>query len=232
MKEKKTILIIEDEENIRELIKYNLEANSYNVIIAEDGIKGITTVYRKKPDLILLDLMLPLKSGEEICKTLREEHNNTPIIMLTAKSKEENKISGLNSGADDYIVKPFSIKELLARVNALFRRYENNFEDINDKEEYALDKLTINKKKHEVIYNGNIINLTSKEFELLVFLVKNNGTIFSRDELLDEIWGISYLGESRTVDVHIRNIRRKISDDLIKTVRGFGYKIEGNNNEY
>lgn len=226
----KKILIVEDEPNIRELILYNLKTNGYDGIEAEDGILGITMVHRERPDLILLDIMLPGKSGYEICQELREEGNNTPIIMITAKTEEMDKVMGLEYGADDYISKPFGIRELMARIKAVLRRYESTENLQNCDTVISVDDLHINIERHEVKVGQQQIDLTLKEFELLKYLAENRGRVFSRDWLLNHIWGIDYAGETRTVDVHIRHLRQKLSevtgeDHLIETVRGKGYKI-------
>jgi len=232
----KKILIIEDEPNIRELILYNLKTNGYEGIAAEDGIMGITMVHREKPDLILLDIMLPGKNGYEICKELRDEGNNTPIIMITAKTEETDKVMGLEYGADDYISKPFGIREMMARIKAVLRRYETAAELMEDKGKekdtiITVGDLSINVERHEVTEGGRQIELTLKEFELLQYLMENRGHVFSRDQLLNNIWGIDYLGETRTVDVHIRHLRQKLAgedgeDSYIETIRGKGYKVK------
>ena len=230
----KKILIIEDEPNIRELVLYNLKTNGYDGLAAEDGIMGITMVHREKPDLILLDIMLPGKNGYEICKELRDEGNNTPIIMMTAKTEESDKVMGLEYGADDYISKPFGIREMMARIKAVLRRYEASADLIEDKGKdtvITVGALSINIERHEVTESGRPIELTLKEFELLQYLMENRGHVFSRDQLLNNIWGIDYLGETRTVDVHIRHLRQKLSagngvDKYIETIRGKGYKVK------
>ncbi|MBN7772682.1 response regulator transcription factor [Clostridium aminobutyricum] len=227
----KKILIIEDEPNIIELVAYNLKNNGYEYISAEDGVMGITLVHREKPDLILLDIMLPGKNGYDICRELREEGNKTPIIMLTAKNDEVDKVLGLEFGADDYITKPFSVRELMARIKAVLRRYEeNNPAETND---YIIriGDIEINTDRHEVKVAGNIVMLTLKEFELLCLLTENRGHVFSRDQILDKVWGIDFVGESRTVDVHIRYLRKKLGQDdneekYIQTIRGKGYKMQ------
>lgn len=230
----KKILIIEDEPNIRELILYNLKTNGYDGIAAEDGIMGITMVHREKPDLILLDIMLPEKNGYEICRELREEGNDTPIIMITAKTEETDKVMGLEYGADDYISKPFGIREMMARIKAVLRRYENTLNDHhvdNSDRVLSVGDLTINVDRHEVREQNRVIDLTLKEFELLRYLVENRGRVFSRDQLLNNVWGINYVGETRTVDVHVRHLRQKLSDGehddnrYIETIRGKGYKV-------
>lgn len=228
----KKILIIEDEPNIRELILYNLKTNGYDGIAAEDGIMGITMVHREKPNLILLDIMLPEKNGYEICKELREEGNNTPIIMITAKTEEIDKVMGLEYGADDYISKPFGIRELMARIKAVLRRYEVT-SGLNESKDtiISVNDLKINVECHEVKIGDTQIDLTLKEFELLKYLVENRGHVFTRDQLLNSVWGIDYAGETRTVDVHIRHLRQKLSngkneDQYIETIRGKGYKAK------
>lgn len=234
----KKILIIEDENNIRELVTYNLKANGYEALEAEDGITGITLAFKENPDLILLDIMLPGKDGYEICKELRSEGMNMPIIMLTAKSEEVDKVLGLEFGADDYIAKPFGIRELLARIKAVLRRYDMVDKSGNvveqgedDKENILAGDITIDQSRHEVFVNGKAIELTFKEYELLSFLAKHRGRVYSRDELLDKVWGIDYVGETRTVDVHIRHLRQKLGqnseyEEYIETIRGRGYKLK------
>ncbi|HUM56381.1 MAG TPA: response regulator transcription factor [Bacillota bacterium] len=229
----KKILIIEDEPNIRELVTYNLKTNGYEPLESEDGITGITLVYKEKPDLILLDIMLPGKDGYDICRELRSEGNNTPIIMLTAKSEEVDKVLGLEFGADDYISKPFGVRELMARIKAVLRRYGLTEEGETKKTEDTViaGDISINFDRHEVLVCGKKVELTMKEFELLGFLVRNRGIAFSRDELLDRVWGIDYPGETRTIDVHIRYIRKKLGngadeDKYIETIRGKGYKLK------
>ena len=233
--ETKKILVIEDEPNIRELVLYNLKTNGYDGIAAEDGFMGITMVHREKPDLILLDIMLPEKNGYEICRELREEGDNTPIIMITAKTEETDKVMGLEYGADDYITKPFGIRELMARIKAVLRRYESVKGKQGDVEEIdtvlKAGDIIINVERHEVSVKGRNVELTLKEFELLRYLVENRGHVFSRDQLLNYVWGIDYVGETRTVDVHIRHLRQKLSGDgaedmYIETIRGKGYKVK------
>lgn len=230
----KKILVIEDEPNIRELILYNLKTNGYEAVAAEDGIMGITMVHREKPDLILLDIMLPEKNGYEICRELRDEGSETPIIIITAKTEETDKVMGLEYGADDYISKPFGIREMMARIKAVLRRYENTADHVQkDSSDTVLSvgDLTINVDRHEVREGDRVIDLTLKEFELLKYLVENRGRVFSRDQLLNNVWGINYVGETRTVDVHIRHLRQKLSDGehddsrYIETIRGKGYKV-------
>ena len=220
------ILIVEDESNIRELISYNLINNNYKVIEAEDGIAGFESAVSEKPDLILLDLMLPGRNGLDICRELREKGYKTPIIILTAKNEDIDKVMGLEFGADDYMTKPFSVHELLARIKAVLRRSELNHEV----KSIARGDLTIYIERHEVLLNNTPVELSLKEFELLKTLAENRGMVMTRDQLLDKIWGIDYDGENRTVDVHIRYLRKKLGDEegegkYIQTVRGVGYKM-------
>ncbi|WP_297712295.1 response regulator transcription factor [Clostridium sp.] len=226
------ILVVDDEENIAELISYNLTSNGYKVIIANNGNDAVKLAVEEKPNLILLDLMIPGKDGYDVCKDIRSnsEVRNTPIIMLTAKSEELDKILGLELGADDYITKPFSVRELLARVKAVLRRFsisepENNI--------LVFGNLTADFDKREILVNDKKLDLTLKEFELLEILIRNKGKILTRDTLLDKIWGYEYIGETRTVDVHIRYLRKKIELDdknpkLIETIRGVGYRFNPN----
>ena len=226
------ILVVDDEENIAELISYNLTSNGYKVIIANNGNDAVKLAVEEKPNLILLDLMIPGKDGYDVCKDIRSnsEIRNTPIIMLTAKSEELDKILGLELGADDYITKPFSVRELLARVKAVLRRFS-----ISEPESNVLvfGNLTADFDKREILVNDKKLDLTLKEFELLEILIRNKGKILTRDTLLDKIWGYEYIGETRTVDVHIRYLRKKIELDdknpkLIETIRGVGYRFNPN----
>ena len=220
------ILIVEDEDNIRQLIAYNLNGNNYRALEAEDGIQGLEMSLREKPDLILLDLMLPGKNGLDICKELRDRGSKVPIIMLTAKSEDIDKVMGLEFGADDYMTKPFSVHELMARIKAVLRRSEAS----GEMKYITKGALVINIERHEVLLNDKPVELSLKEFELLKTLAENRGMVMTRDQLLDKIWGIDYDGENRTVDVHIRYLRRKLGDEegesiYIQTIRGMGYKM-------
>jgi two-component system alkaline phosphatase synthesis response regulator PhoP len=230
------ILIIEDETNIQELIKYNLEKNGYKVIIADNGINGLEEAISNVPDLILLDIMLPGLDGLEVCKRLKMEKSTRkiPILMLTARSDELDKVLGLELGADDYITKPFSIKELIARIRAALRRVgEDTNKGLDEKETGRILKvqdIEIDIEKYEARKNGEKLILTLKEFELLKMLIENKGKVLTRDFLLDKIWGYDYVGETRTVDVHIRHLRQKINDEegseqMIETIRGVGYRF-------
>ncbi|MBR0597146.1 response regulator transcription factor [Sinanaerobacter chloroacetimidivorans] len=220
------ILIIEDEPNIRELVLYNLKENGYEGIGAEDGLLGLQLAHEERPDLILLDIMLPGKNGYDICRELRAEGSKTPIIMLTAKNEEIDKVLGLEFGADDYISKPFGIRELMARIKAVLRRYESN----SDKDSLMIGDLAIDIERHEVRLGGKVLDLTLKEFDLLKTLAENRGRVMTRDQLLDKVWGFEYIGETRTVDVHVRYLRKKLGDEdnegkYIQTIRGMGYKM-------
>ena len=225
------ILIIEDEEHIVELIKFNLESNGYKVSYAFNGRDGIKRVEMEKPDLVLLDLMLPEVDGIDVCNRIKNnrELKQIPIIMLTAKSSETDKIIGLEIGADDYMTKPFSIRELLTRIKVILRRYQNT-QPFKETGKITVEDLTIDIDKHEVTRGETKFQLTLKEFELLKILAENRGKVLSRNFLLDEIWGYDYFGETRTVDVHIRHLRSKIESDsdlkYIETVRGVGYKVK------
>ncbi|WP_026895205.1 winged helix-turn-helix domain-containing protein [Clostridiisalibacter paucivorans] len=225
------ILVVDDEEHIVELIKFNLEKNGYKVLVAYDGEEALKKAEKEIPNLIVLDLMLPVIDGIDVCKKLKmsEKTLDIPIIMLTAKGEETDKILGLEMGADDYITKPFSVRELVARIKAVLRRSKDSS---NKKQEVIkIDDIEINIEKHEVIRDDEKLELTLKEFELLRILSENRGKVLSRNFLLDEVWGYDYYGETRTVDVHIRHLRKKLKDDnkntkYIETVRGIGYKMK------
>lgn len=224
----KKVLIVDDEEHIRELIKFNLKKEGYDIEVAVSGIEALNLIKEVKFDLILLDLMLPEIDGLEVCRRIREdeETSDLPVMMITAKGEEFDKVLGLETGADDYITKPFSIRELMARVKALLRRS-------NVKKEKNIIKfgdVVVNFNIREVIKGTLSVELTLKEFELLKLLIKNKDNILTREFLLDKIWGYEYIGETRTVDVHIRHLRKKIESDdknpkYIQTIRGVGYKF-------
>lgn len=226
------VLVVDDESHIVELISYNLINAGYDVITANNGCDAIKIAKDEKPSLVLLDLMLPGMDGFDVCKEIKgnKELKNTSIIMLTAKGEELDKILGLELGADDYITKPFSIRELLARVKAVLRRVSPLKEEI---ETFTCENLYVNFERREVFLENKKIDLTLKEFELLDILIKNRGKILTRDTLLDKIWGYEYIGETRTVDVHIRYLRKKIELDdkkpkFIETIRGVGYRFNPN----
>ena len=237
--EKKTILIVDDEEPIINLLEYNLEKEGYNLIEARDGETGLKLAFDKKPDLILLDLMLPRIDGLTVCKRIRNSPLNIPIIMISAKAEEIDKILGLELGADDYITKPFSIRELVARVKANLRKAElssYNMDESNKEKNENHDKiirigeLYINLDKFEVRVNDKLIELTLREFEVLRYLANQPGQVVTREALLEKVWGYEYYGDIRTVDVTIRRIREKIEQDtsspkLLITKRGVGYYL-------
>lgn len=222
------ILIVEDEPDIAESLKYNFEREGFKVLLAESGEKGLRLALDEQvsPSLIILDLMLPGMSGLELCRRLRREPETrkTPIIMLTAKVTEADKIAGLEIGADDYIVKPFSVKEVVARVRAVLRRT-----DESSVKKYEDDKLVIDFEDIRVSCSGQEVKLTRKEFALLTNLAKNAGRVATRQNLLDNVWGYSYFGDTRTLDVHIRRLRQKLGDcgNCIETVVGIGYRFIG-----
>jgi len=222
------ILVVEDEKNIRELIKFNVENAGYEVETAVDGEEALAKL-SEEIDLVVLDLMMPEIDGMEVCRRMRakDKLRHIPIIMLTAKGEEVERILGLEMGADDYMTKPFSPRELIARIKAIFRRIKE-FKVENEKikdEVIEVGKLKLDISRHEVLYGKEKIVLTPKEFELLRYLIINQGRVLSRDLLLEKIWGYEYAGDTRTVDVHIRRIRKKINSDYIATVRGVGYKF-------
>ena len=224
------ILIVEDDQNLLATLKYNLLKESYDVIMAIDGAQAIETARRERPGLIVLDVMLPKLSGFEVCRILRKEMT-VPILMLTAKTEEVDKIVGLEIGADDYMTKPFSMRELLARVRAMLRRAKMaEPEPSDEKTLLKINDLEIDPARHRASLKETVLNLTPKEFDLLVFLAKNKGFVFNREQLLEKVWGYDYAGDTRTVDVHIRWLRQKIETDPahprnLLTVRGAGYKL-------
>lgn len=225
------ILIVDDEEHIRELLKYNLEKENYEIFCAENGKEALVIAKEKRPTLILLDVMLPQMDGYDVCKEIRKDNSisTTPIIMITAKGEELDKVLGLELGADDYITKPFSIRELIARIKAVLRR--TLVQAIE--EPFKIEGLKMDLEKHEVMKNGEEVDLTLKEFQLLEILIKNKGRVLTREYLLDKIWGYEYIGETRTVDVHIRHLRQKVEEDdknpkHIETIRGVGYRFNLN----
>ncbi len=230
--EKKTILAVDDEIHILELLKYNLETNGYYVITVETGEEALELLMNEKIDAVLLDLMLPKMDGLEVLRRIRaiEKIKKIPVILLTAKSDEFDKVLGLETGADDYIAKPFSIRELQARVKAVLRRVTEKQTELTDQKVICTHGLEIGLETKTVKKYGIPIEMSLKEFELLKLLAENPGKVYSRDILLEKIWSYEYIGETRTVDVHIRHIRKKIEENdsnpiFIKTVRGFGYKF-------
>lgn len=227
----KRALIVEDDGNIAELLRLYLEKDGFDVIIASDGGNGVRLALSENPDVILLDIMLPVLDGWQVCRKIRET-SRVPIIMLTAKGETYDKVNGLEMGADDYIVKPFEVKELLARIHAVMRRTEP--EEKSGEKKLTFEKLTINLDSYELIVDGKKVETPPKEMELLFHLATTPNRVYTRNQLLDEVWGFDYFGDSRTVDVHVKRLREKlegISEQwTLKTVWGVGYKFELNDN--
>jgi two-component system alkaline phosphatase synthesis response regulator PhoP len=230
----KKILVVDDESSIATLLQYNLEQAGFIVETASDGQEGYDAVLEKKPDLIILDLMLPKMDGMEVCKALRLQKINTPIIMLTAKDDEFDKVLGLELGADDYMTKPFSPREVTARVKAVLRRFTASVEELSVKGQdqgYEFGPLRVYPERFEVFLREETLDFTPKEFELLVYLMENKNRVLTRDQLLSAVWNYDFAGDTRIVDVHISHLRDKIEDNsrkpiYIKTIRGLGYKFE------
>ncbi len=225
----KKILIVEDEPTLVATLRYNFEREGFQVTTAGDGELAISAARDERPDLIILDLMLPKMDGIEVCRMLRREMA-TPIIMLTAKAEEVDKVVGLEIGADDYVTKPFGMRELLARVRALLRRAEQGPQA--DTESFAAGEISVDTGRRQAFRSGQPLALKPKEYELLAFLIRNRGRAFTRDQLLNQVWGYDFAGDSRTVDVHVRWLREKIEEEPSKparliTVRGTGYRFEG-----
>ena len=224
----KTVLIVEDERAIVEILKFNLQREGYAVLEALDGEAGLALAQSADPDLILLDVMLPKMNGFDICKTLREQGRVTPIIMLTAREEESDKVFGLEAGADDYITKPFSMRELLARVKANIRRRALNYAAAPEGRVLTAGTLTLDPATFAVAKSGQAVELTQKEYDLLLNLMRQPGKVFTREDLMTKVWNYDYFGDMRTVDVTVRRLREKIEDDpgrpvFILTRRGVGY---------
>ncbi len=223
----KTVLVVEDDSNIAELLRLYLEKEGYRVLAAADGNKGVELFRTSSPDLVLLDLMLPGLDGWGVCRAIRQS-SPVPIIMLTAKGETVDKVSGLKMGADDYITKPFEMKEVLARIEAVLRR--SALPEETPKKRLTFDKLVVDLESFELIVDGKKIDTPPKEMELLYHLASSPNRVYTRNQLLDEVWGFDYFGDSRTVDVHIKRLREKlegVSDQwCLKTVWGVGYKFE------
>lgn len=236
----KKILVVDDEQSIVTLLKYNLEQAGYKVITASDGEQGKNIALEEELNLIILDLMLPRLDGIEVCKQLRQQKVMTPILMLTAKDDEFDKILGLELGADDYMTKPFSPREVVARVKAILRRTDlssnlnqnsNIKTEIIEEGHIKIKDLSIFQEQYEAYFNEELLELTPKEFELLVYLAKHKGKVLTRDQLLSAVWNYDFAGDTRIVDVHISHLREKIESNTkkpvyIKTIRGLGYKLE------
>ncbi len=222
------ILIVDDDANISDLLKMYFENEGYHVKTASDGVEGLNYFKIFEPDLVLLDIMLPKKDGWQVCREIREM-SSKPVIMITAKGDVFDKVLGLELGADDFVVKPFDMKELSARVKAVLRRYQNHVRQ-DDEEVIRFENIEISLQKYELKLRGKSVDIPPKELELLHFLASNYNRVFTRDQLLDKVWGFDYLGDSRTVDVHVKRLREKlegVSDRwLLKTVWGVGYKFE------
>jgi two-component system, OmpR family, alkaline phosphatase synthesis response regulator PhoP len=223
---RKNILVVEDEKDIIEVLRYYLEKDNYRVHVAEDGFTALEIAEKVVPNLIILDLMLPRLDGTEVCKRLKadERLREIPIIMLTAKAEEADKVRGLEIGADDYVTKPFSAKELMARVKAHIRRREGSLPE----KQFEYGGLSMDTVKHEVRWTGTEVELTAKEFELLLYMLENKGRVLTRDMILNHVWGYNYFGSTRTVDVHITRLRQKIPflSEAISTIKSFGYKLK------
>ena len=220
------ILVVDDDQNICELLRLYMEKEGYNVAIANDGVQALPTYRQFNPNIVILDIMLPKKDGWEVCREIRRS-DDTPIIMLTARGETFDKVLGLELGADDYVVKPFESKEIMARIKAVLRRSSSNTDEIQQVE---YDNLVINLTYYQLKVRGELVPTPPKELELLYQLASNPNRVFTRDQLLDEVWGFDYYGDSRTVDVHIKRIREKLdgvsTEWSLKTVWGVGYKFE------
>jgi len=226
--------VVDDEQSIVTLLKYNLETAGYIVDVAYDGEEALKKVKEVKPELIVLDVMLPKKDGIEVCKTIRSDKNLVPILMLTAKDDEFDRVLGLELGADDYMTKPFSPREVVARVKAILRRSQIANEVVKDDvedEDIVIDNIRIRPEFFEVYRDDTLLELTPKEFELLLYLIERQGRVITREHMLNSVWNYEFAGDSRIVDVHISHLRDKLEENpkqpkLIKTVRGLGYKLE------
>ena len=223
-----SVLIVEDDPNIRELLQMYLEKDGYAVTLACDGGQGLQKFRSIKPDLVLLDVMMPVMDGWAVCKAIRAE-GSTPVIMLTAKGETDDKVQGLKAGADDYVTKPFEMKELLARIEAVLRRADRGSEEKKARR-LTFDKLTIDMDAFELTVKGKKVDTPPKEMELLFYLASSPNRVYTRNQLLDEVWGFDYFGDSRTVDVHVKRLREKLEGVstkwCLKTVWGVGYKFE------
>ena len=224
----KKLLVVDDDLNICDMLRLYFENEGYTVKTANDGVEGVNYFKTFEPDLVLLDIMMPKKDGWQVCREIREI-SAKPVIMITAKGEVFDKVLGLELGADDFIVKPFDMKELSARIKAVLRRYNAHSKE-NDEEVVKFENIEISLQKYELKLNDKIIDIPPKELELLYLLASNSNRVFTRDQLLDKVWGFDYLGDSRTVDVHVKRLREKIENAsdkwVLKTVWGVGYKFE------
>jgi two-component system, OmpR family, alkaline phosphatase synthesis response regulator PhoP len=225
MAKKPTILLVDDEPDIREFVTFNLAKEGYNVVTAKDGAEGVEAVKKHRPDLVLLDVMMPGMDGIEACEAIRTNPNiaSTLIAFLSARGEDYSQVAGFDAGADDYITKPIRPKVLVSRVKALLRRNVKESEPVGNIER---GDLLINLEKYQVFRDGEVVDMPRKEFELLHLLASKPGKVFSRDSIMDRVWGSEVVVGGRTIDVHIRKIREKIGDDRIKTIKGVGYKFE------
>ena len=228
---KQTVVVIEDEENLAFTLQYNLELEGYAVRVANDGNAGLELVRTSPPDLLILDVVLPGVSGYDICKLVRRD-SDLPILMLTARGEEVDKVIGLELGADDYVTKPFSVRELMARVRALLRRPRASIQTIVSQVILRSGDMEVDTFSHTVRKNGVVVEFRPREFDLLALMVANPGRAYSRDQLLEALWGHDYIGDTRTIDVHVRWLRKKIEEEpssprRLVTVRGVGYRFEG-----
>lgn len=227
------VLVVDDEQSIVTLLQYNLQQSGFEVVTAYDGEEGLEKIFSEKPDIVVLDLMLPKMDGVEVCKSVRNEKNQVPILMLTAKDDEFDKVLGLELGADDYMTKPFSPREVIARIKAILRRSNSlkMVEDESDKKEIIIGKIKVLPEHFEAYRNDELLDLTPKEFELLIYLIERQGRVITREHMLNSVWNYEFAGDSRIVDVHISHLREKLEENpkqpqYIKTVRGLGYKLE------
>jgi DNA-binding response OmpR family regulator len=218
------ILIVEDEINLARLIELELQLEGYSVTVANDGLTGLTQAREISPDLLILDWMMPGMTGVEICRRLRATGNKAPVILLTAKDDVSDRVTGLDAGADDYVIKPFKIEELLARVRAHLRRTQEDNPDL-----LQFDNLTLNRRSREVFRNGRAIELTAKEFDLLDYLMTHPRQVITRDQILEKVWGYDFMGDSNIIEVYVRYLRLKLEENqekrLIQTIRGVGYVL-------
>ncbi|AKN33525.1 XRE family transcriptional regulator [Clostridium carboxidivorans P7] len=223
------ILVIDDEKSILNLIKMNLKLEGYEIIVSMNGIEGIEKFKKEKPDLVILDIMLPDISGHEVIQKFQEVNNDIPVIMVTAKSQINDKLLGLQLGADDYITKPFNSTELILRIKAITKRItKKDREEVHKNNEINLGAIKVLKNERKVLVDGKEVNMTYKEFNTLLLMIENHNKVFTRDELLEKVWGYEYEGNSRAVDILIQRLRKKLSpySQSVKTIYGVGYKLE------